>query len=129
MIDLTTKYMGLDLKNPLVASASPLSKKVETAKKLEEAGVSAVVMYSLFEEQITHDSRQLDHFLSFGTDSFQEAMSFYPDMDHYNIGPEGYLEHIIQTEKSLEYPRHCQLKWNFVRRLGGLFKKDAGSWR
>ena len=62
MIDLTTKYMGLDLKNPLVASASPLSKKVETAKKLEEAGVSAVVMYSLFEEQITHDSRATGSF-------------------------------------------------------------------
>jgi dihydroorotate dehydrogenase (fumarate) len=104
MIDLTTKYMGLNLKNPLVASASPLSKKVETAKKLEEAGVSAVVMYSLFEEQITHDSRQLDHFLSFGTDSFQEAMSFYPDMDHYNIGPEGYLEHISKLKKALNIP-------------------------
>ena len=104
MIDLTTKYLGLDLKNPLVASASPLSKKVETAKKLEEAGVSAVVMYSLFEEQITHDSRVLDHYLSFGTDSFQEAMSFYPDMEHYNVGPEGYLEHITKLKKALNIP-------------------------
>ena len=67
MSDLSTKYLGLTLKNPLVASASPLSKKVDTVKKLEDAGVSAVVMYSLFEEQITHESRVLDHFLSFGT--------------------------------------------------------------
>ena len=61
-------------------------------------------MYSLFEEQITHESRELDHFLSFGTDSFQEAMSFFPDMDHYNVGPEGYLEHITKLKKALNIP-------------------------
>ncbi len=104
MSDLSTRYLGLTLKNPLVASASPLSKKVDTVKKLEDAGVSAVVMYSLFEEQITSESRVLDHFLSFGTDSFQEAMSFFPEMDHYNVGPEGYLEHIANLKKAVSIP-------------------------
>ncbi len=64
MIDLSTTYLGLKLKNPLVASASPLLKKVEHVKRMEEAGIAAVVMYSLFEEQITHESLELDHSLS-----------------------------------------------------------------
>jgi dihydroorotate dehydrogenase (fumarate) len=69
MIDLSTTYLGLKLKNPLVASASPLSKKVEQAKRMEEAGIAAVVMYSLFEEQIIHESLELDHYLTRGTES------------------------------------------------------------
>lgn len=104
MSDLTTTYLGLRLKNPLVASASPLSKKLDIVKKLEDAGASAVVMYSLFEEQISHESRELDHYLSFGTNSFQEAMSFFPEMEHYNIGPEGYLEHIARLKKAVNLP-------------------------
>jgi dihydroorotate dehydrogenase (fumarate) len=70
MPDLTTRYLGLNLKNPLVASASPLSEHVETVKQMEQAGISAVVMYSLFEEQIIHESLELDHYLNYGTDSF-----------------------------------------------------------
>ena len=73
MIDLSTTYLGLQLQNPLVASASPLSKKVEQVRQLEEAGVSAVVMYSLFEEQIIHESLELDHNLSRSTNSSPEA--------------------------------------------------------
>ena len=76
MPDLTTTYLGLKLKNPIVASASPLSEKVETIQKLEAAGVAAVVMYSLFEEQIIHESLELDHYLSYGTESFAEALSY-----------------------------------------------------
>jgi len=78
MTDLSTTYLGLELKNPLVASASPLSRKVENAKKLEEAGVSAIVIYSLFEEQIIHDSLELDHYLTRGTNSFAEALTYLP---------------------------------------------------
>ncbi len=104
MIDLTTNFMGLSLKNPLVASASPLSKRVETVKKLADEGVSAVVMYSLFEEQINHESKALDYFLTRGTDSFQEASTFYPDFDHYNIGPEKYLKHIANLKKAVDIP-------------------------
>ncbi|MFN2120857.1 MAG: hypothetical protein ACK2T0_10725, partial [Anaerolineales bacterium] len=75
MIDLATTYLGLELKNPLVASASPFSKKVSSALELEKAGIAAIVMYSLFEEQIIHESLELDHFLSRGTNSSPEAAS------------------------------------------------------
>jgi dihydroorotate dehydrogenase (fumarate) len=104
MVDLSTTYLGLQLKNPLVASASPLSKKVDRVRKLEDAGVSAVVMYSLFEEQITHESLALDYFLSRGTESFAEAITYFPEMDHYNVGPESYLELIQKLKTSVDIP-------------------------
>ena len=87
-IDLSTSYLGLQLKNPLVASASPLSKRVDLVRRMEEAGASAVVLYSLFEEQITHESLELDYFLHRGTDVWSEALSYFPDLDHYNMGTE-----------------------------------------
>lgn len=104
MIDLSTQYLGLKLKNPLVASASPLSKKVDTVKKLEDAGIGAVVMYSLFEEQIIHESHALDYFLSHGTESFSEALTYFPDMEHYNVGPDGYLDIIRKLKESVQVP-------------------------
>jgi len=104
MTDLSTTYLGLKLKNPLVASASPLSKKVETVKQLEEAGVSAVVMYSLFEEQITHESNALDYFLNRGSESYAEAMTYFPEMQNYNIGPESYLKLVKELKETVEIP-------------------------
>jgi dihydroorotate dehydrogenase (fumarate) len=104
MIDLTTQYLGLELKNPLVASSSPLSKKVDTVKKMEDAGIGAVVMYSLFEEQITHESKALNHFLERGTNSNPEAMTYFPDLEHYNVGPEEYLGLIQKIKKSVAMP-------------------------
>lgn len=104
MTDLTTTYLGLELKNPLVASASPLSKKVENAKRLEEAGVSAIVMYSLFEEQIIHESLELDHYLTRGTHAFAEAMTYLPDLGTYNIGPEKYVGHVSALKKAVSIP-------------------------
>ncbi len=104
MVDLSTSYLGLNLKNPIVASASPLSKKVDTVKRLEEAGVSAVVMYSLFEEQITHESRALDYFLSSNTDAHAEALSYFPDMEQYNVGPESYLELVQRIKSAVSIP-------------------------
>ncbi|MBK7319257.1 MAG: dihydroorotate dehydrogenase-like protein [Anaerolineales bacterium] len=104
MIDLSTTYLGLKLKNPLVASASPLSKKLDSAKKLEEAGISAIVMYSLFEEQIIHESLELDHYLTRGTDSFAEAMSYLPNNGTYSIGPEKYLSQVTSLKKNLSIP-------------------------
>ena len=77
-MNLTTRYMGLTLKNPIVASASPLSQSVDTIRRLEDHGASAVVMFSLFEEQIRHDMDALDHFMSVGRDSFGEALSYFP---------------------------------------------------
>lgn len=104
MSDLSTTYLGLKLKNPLVASASPLSKKVDTVKQLEDAGVSAVVMYSLFEEQITHESHALDYFLNRGTESYAEAMTYFPEMEDYNVGPDSYLKLVSEIKKSVGIP-------------------------
>ena len=104
MTNLTTTYLGLKLKNPLVASASPLSKKIDKAKKLEEAGVSAIVMYSLFEEQIIHESLELDHFLSRGTESFAEALTYLPDGGMYSVSPEKYLNQVAGMKKAVKIP-------------------------
>ncbi|MEZ0397375.1 MAG: dihydroorotate dehydrogenase-like protein [Anaerolineales bacterium] len=104
MTDLTTTYLGLKLKNPIVASASPLSEKVETAQQLEEAGVSALVMYSLFEEQIIHESLELDHFLFTGTEISPEITSFYPQTGRYSLRPDAYLEKVTQLKKALSIP-------------------------
>ena len=104
MTDLTTTYLGLNLKNPLVASASPLSKKVDTVRKLEDAGASAVVLYSLFEEQIVHESHKLSYFLDQANEPSRESNPYYPDLDHYNVGPDGYLEHIQKVKKAVSIP-------------------------
>ena len=104
MTDLSTTYLGLRLKNPLVASASPLSQKIDRAKKLEDAGISAVVMYSLFEEQIIHESLELDHFLNRGSESFPEALSYLPDGGMYSVKPEKYLNQVAGLKKALRIP-------------------------
>jgi dihydroorotate dehydrogenase (fumarate) len=104
MPDLTTSYLGLPLKNPIVVSASPLSRDVPGIRRLEDAGAAAVVLPSLFEEQITQESRQLDHFLSYGVDSFAESLSYFPEMERYNTGPEGYLDLIRQAKQAVEIP-------------------------
>jgi dihydroorotate dehydrogenase (fumarate) len=104
MADLKTRYMGLEMKNPLVASASTLSKKLTNIKKMEDAGIASIVLYSLFEEEITHESLALDYFLSRGTESFAEALTYFPDLDHYNIGPEKYLGFISKAKESVQIP-------------------------
>ena len=104
MPDLSTTYLGLHLKNPIVASASPLSKKLERARKLEEAGVAAIVMYSLFEEQIIQESLELDYYLSRGSHSFPEAMTYLPDGGMYGVSPEKYLNQIAGLKKALNIP-------------------------
>lgn len=116
-MDLTTTYLGLKLKNPLVASASPLSERLDTVRKLEEAGIAAVVMYSLFEEQIIHESLELDHFLDYGTDSYSEALTYLPNIGRFSIGPEKYLDHLTQLKKSVNIPI-----------IGSLNGVSAGSW-
>jgi dihydroorotate dehydrogenase (fumarate) len=116
-MDLTTTYLGLKLKNPLVASASPLSEKVEVVKKLESAGISAVVMYSLFEEQIIHESLELDHYLDYGTDSYAEALTYLPNIGRYSIGPEKYVDHLRLLKKAVDIPI-----------IGSLNGVSAGTW-
>lgn len=104
MPDLSTTYLGLKLKNPLVASASPLSKKVDTVRRLEDAGAAAVVVYSLFEEQLNYESQELDHYLTRGAESFSEALTYLPDIGGYNLGPEGYLEHLQKLKAAVDIP-------------------------
>jgi len=104
MLDLSTTYLGLKLKNPLVASASPMSKKVEGAQRLEEAGIAAIVMYSLFEEQIIHESLELDHFLTRGADSSPEALNYLPDTGTYALGPQKYIENLTALKKAVKIP-------------------------
>jgi dihydroorotate dehydrogenase (fumarate) len=103
-MDLSTEYLGLKLKNPLVPSASPLSRDLDSIRRLEDAGAAAIVMFSLFEEQITMESQQLDHYLTYGSESYSEALSYFPDMEHYNIGPEEYLELIRRARESVDIP-------------------------
>ena len=104
MVDLQTKYLGLTLKNPLVASASPLSEKVQSVQQLEEAGVSAVVVYSLFEEQIIKESLELDHFLCRDTHSFAEAMTHLPEVGKFSLTPENYVQHIRNLKAAVSIP-------------------------
>ncbi|MDW8071178.1 MAG: dihydroorotate dehydrogenase-like protein [Anaerolineae bacterium] len=104
MVDLRTTYLGLQLKNPLVASASPLSEKVEMARQLEEAGIGAIVMYSLFEEQIIHESLELDYYLERGTYTYPEALTYFPDVGRYALTPDKYLDRIRELKRHLSVP-------------------------
>jgi len=104
MANLTTTYLGLNLKNPLVASAGPLSKDVGHILHMEDAGISAIVLHSLFEEQIAIESNSLDTYLDSGADSFAESLSYFPDLGNYNIGPEGYVEHLRKAKQAVDIP-------------------------
>ena len=104
MIDLSTTYLGLTLKNPLVPSASPLSKSLDSMKRLEDHGAAAIVMYSLFEEQIEHESKELNHYLTYGAESYAEATSYFPDLGEYNLGPDQYLNHLRKAKAALSIP-------------------------
>ncbi len=104
MIDLSTTYMGLTLKNPLVPSASPMSKSLDNMKRLEDHGAAAIVLYSLFEEQIEHESKELNHYLTYGAESYAEAVSYFPDLGEYNLGPDQYLNHIRKAKAALQIP-------------------------
>lgn len=104
-MDLTTTYMGLKLKNPLVLSASPISTDVDKVKKAEEMGAGAVVMYSLFEEQINHEIDELDHFLSQGVDSFAESLSYFPQPEEFhNLHAEDYLNQVRKLKEAVDIP-------------------------
>ncbi len=104
MIDLKTKYLGLQLKNPIVPSASPLSRSLDRIKHLEDAGASAVVMYSLFEEEIAHESAELNHYLHYGTESNPEAITYMPSAAEYNLEPDAYVELLRKAKSALAIP-------------------------
>jgi len=103
-MDLRTKYMGMTLKSPLVVSASPLSKTLDGIKKIEDAGAAAFVMYSLFEEQIELEQKELFSISTMGSESFAESLSYFPDVAEYNLGPDEYLEHIRKAKESVSIP-------------------------
>lgn len=103
-MDLSTTYMGLKLKNPIVPSASPLSQNVDTVKTMEDAGAAAIVVYSLFEEQINHESGELDHYLSFHAESYAEATNYFPQPSEFKLTPYQYLDHIANLKKSVSIP-------------------------
>jgi dihydroorotate dehydrogenase (fumarate) len=104
MIDLTTKYLGLTLQNPLIASASPLTESIQNIVQLEDAGIAAVVLPSLFEEQLRVESETLDEDLSRGVDEFPEASTYLPNLTSYNMGPDGYLELIRNAKRRVRIP-------------------------
>jgi len=104
MIDLSTTYLGLKLKNPLVVSASPLSEDLDKIRRMEDSGAAAVVLHSLFEEQITLESGELDRYLSAGTESFAESLTYFPDMSGYKLGPDEYLEHVRRAKATVSIP-------------------------
>lgn len=122
MTDLATTYLGLELKSPLVASASPLSEEIDNLRQMEDAGAGAIVLHSLFEEQIIKESEELDKSLSAGTESFAESLTYLPevtqykqvpdfgasssvpDMTRYNRGPEGYLEYVRRAAETVKIP-------------------------
>ncbi|MFT5089643.1 MAG: dihydroorotate dehydrogenase (fumarate) [Candidatus Latescibacterota bacterium] len=103
-MDLSTNYMGMDLKNPLVVSACPLSRDVDNVRRIEDAGAAAVVMFSLFEEEIRHQMLELDHFLDNGTHSFAEALDYFPEHEEYDVGPDSYLEQVRKLRDAVNIP-------------------------
>ena len=116
-MDLTTEYMGLKLKNPLVASASPLSYRLDQYKRMEDAGIAAVVNTSIFEEQISREAFDVHQFSILGTDSFAESLSFTPEQSSYLMGPEEYLDHIRAAKNVVDIPV-----------IGSLNGYTAGGW-
>jgi len=103
-MDLRTTYMGLPLKNPIVASASPLSEKLDNIKRMEDAGAAAVVMFSLFEEQIKRENAAIERLITAGTNSFAESLSYFPDYEDYDTGPDEYLNLLRQATEAVDIP-------------------------
>ena len=103
-IDLTTGYLGLKLRTPLAASSSPYCKDIANILRLEDAGASAIVLHSLFEEQIQVESGELDRYLTETAESNGEALSYFPEMVSYNLGPEPYLNHLRKAKESVDVP-------------------------
>lgn len=116
-MDLTTNYLGLKLRSPLVVSASPLSEDVDSIKRMADAGAAAVVLYSLFEEQLRHDRLELHQRLESGTESFAEALTYFPEPEEFRLGPEEYLKHIAAAKRATHIP--------IIASLNG---SSAGGW-
>jgi len=104
-MDLRTTYLNLPLRTPLVVSAcGPLSEEIDNIKRMEDAGAAAVVLYSLFEEQLRQESQELDHHLTAGTESFPEALTYFPEPLQFSLGPEEYLKHVAHAKEAVDIP-------------------------
>jgi len=103
-MDLRTTYMGLELKNPVVASASPLTEKLDNFRRMEDAGAAAVVMFSLFEEQIKHENAAIEHLITSGSESYAESLSFFPEFEDYETGPDEYLNLLRRASEAVDIP-------------------------
>jgi dihydroorotate dehydrogenase (fumarate) len=104
-MELTTQYLGLSLKSPLVPSAAaPLTEDIDNVKRLEDAGAAAIVLHSLFEEQLLKEKFELHHHLEYGTESFAEALTYFPEAEEYHVGPQLYLDHIREAKASVDIP-------------------------
>jgi dihydroorotate dehydrogenase (fumarate) len=113
-MNLSTTYMGLNLRTPLVPSASPLSEEIDTIRRMEDAGAGAVVLYSLFEEQLLIERYELHHHLTHGTESFAEALTYFPEPEEFSIGPEEYLNHIRKAKEAVDIPIIASLNGSSV---------------
>ena len=116
-MDLSSTYLGLKLRTPLVPAASPLSEDIDTIEQMQEAGASAVVLYSLFEEQLRQESVELAQHLEHGTFSTPEALTYFPEPEEFRLGPEEYLQHIAKAKKAVDIP--------IIASLNG---SSAGGW-
>jgi dihydroorotate dehydrogenase (fumarate) len=103
-MDLRTTYMGLELKHPVVASASPLSEKLDNFRRMEDAGAAAVVMFSLFEEQIKHENAAIEHLITSGSESYAESLSYFPEFEDYETGPDEYLNLLHRASEAVDIP-------------------------
>jgi len=116
-MDLKTDYLGFQLKNPIIATAGPLSKDIDEIKKMEDSGIAAITLFSLFEEQIEKESLELFHRTTAFTESYAESTTYFPEISNYKTGPEGYLELIRKAKESVDVP--------IIASLNG---KSLGGW-
>ncbi|MGD0295111.1 MAG: dihydroorotate dehydrogenase-like protein [Terracidiphilus sp.] len=104
MIDFSTKYLGMKLKGPVVVSSTPLSESIDNVRRMEDCGAAAIILHSLFEEQLALESRALDDDLSRGTESYAESLGYLPDLKDYRMTHEAYLEHLRECKKAVKIP-------------------------
>jgi dihydroorotate dehydrogenase (fumarate) len=116
-VDLSTKYLGLELKNPLAASASPLTGDLDSLRRLQDAGASAAVWPSLFEEQIEHEQMELDRLYTQRVDTYAESLTYFPEPEDYHTAPEDYLKGMSEAKKALAIPL-----------IGSLNGSSRGGW-
>jgi len=104
MIDLSTEYLGIKLKNPLVASSSPLCEDIENIKQMEKNGIGAVVLHSIFEEQVLLQEKELNYALTENTERYAESLSYFPDVGDYHFAPEEYVKYLKMVKKAVNIP-------------------------